>query len=113
MTLSVTVALCPFGPVASRSRACHGVSGRQISRFSLRDDKTLFLFIFCDEYLSTENPSSEQESAAKFAYSFAPKSAFGVTFRNLVSRLLRVPAFADFFIGRDLRDDIRLPDYGF
>jgi 2-polyprenyl-6-methoxyphenol hydroxylase-like FAD-dependent oxidoreductase len=55
----------------------------------------------------------KQESAAKFAYSFAPKSAFGVTFRNLVSRLLRVPAFADFFIGRDLRDDIRLPDYGF
>lgn len=55
----------------------------------------------------------KQESAAKFASSFAPKSTFGVTFRNLVSRLLRIPAFADFFICRDLRDDIRLPDYGY
>ena len=55
----------------------------------------------------------KQQSAAKFASSFAPKSAFGVTFRNLVSRLFRVPAFADFFVGRDLRDDIELPDYEF
>jgi 2-polyprenyl-6-methoxyphenol hydroxylase-like FAD-dependent oxidoreductase len=197
----------------------HGVPGRQISRFSLRDDKTLFLFIFRDEYLTTENPSSEQErksvlanvfagvgwegprilaamegvddvyfgrvsqirmdrwaegrtalvgdaaacvsllagegtglamaeayvlagelrdcggdpigafaryqarmmsflkrkqeSAAKFASSFAPKSAFGITFRNLVTSLFQIPSFADFFIGRDLRDDIELPDYGF
>jgi 2-polyprenyl-6-methoxyphenol hydroxylase-like FAD-dependent oxidoreductase len=197
----------------------HGTPGRQISRFSLRDDKTLFLFIFRDEYLTTENPSSEQEcksvltnafadvgwecprilaamenvndiyfdrvsqvrmerwtkgrtaligdaaacvsllagegtglamaeayvlagelcdcggdhiaafaryekrmmpflirkqeSAAKFASSFAPKSTFGLTFRNLVSRLLRISAFADLFIGRDLRDDIQLPDYEF
>ena len=197
----------------------HGVPGRQISRFSLRDDKTLFLFIFRDEYLTTEAPSSEQErkaalanvfadvgwegpqilaamenvndiyfdrvsqvrmdrwtkgrtaligdaaacvsllagegtglamaeayvlagelrdcggdhisafaryeermmpflkrkqeSAAKLASSFAPKSAFGITFRNLVSRLLRIPPLADFFIGRDLHDDIQLPDYEF
>ena len=55
----------------------------------------------------------KQESAAKFASSFAPKSAFGITFRNLVTRLLRIPFVADFFIGRDLRDDIKLPDYGF
>jgi 2-polyprenyl-6-methoxyphenol hydroxylase-like FAD-dependent oxidoreductase len=55
----------------------------------------------------------KQESAAKFASSFAPKSTFGLTFRNLVSRLLRISAFADFFIGRDLRDDIQLPDYEF
>jgi 2-polyprenyl-6-methoxyphenol hydroxylase-like FAD-dependent oxidoreductase len=197
----------------------HGVPGRQISRFSLRDDKTLFLFIFRDEYMSTESPSSEQErksvladafgdvgwegprilaamegvdnvyfdrvsqirmdrwakgrtaligdaaacvsllagegtglamaeayvlagelrdcggdpiaafaryqarmmpflkrkqeSAAKFASSFAPKSASGITLRNLVTRLFRIPSFADYFVGRDLRDDIELPDYGF
>jgi 2-polyprenyl-6-methoxyphenol hydroxylase-like FAD-dependent oxidoreductase len=197
----------------------NGVPGRQISRFSLRDDRTLFLFIFRDEYLTTENPSGEQErksalvnvvadvgwetpqilaamenakdiyfdrvsqirmeswtkgrtaligdaaacvslmagegtglamaeayvlagelhdrrgdysaafaryqarmmpflkrkqeSAAKFASSFAPKSAFGITFRNLVTRLFRIPSFADFFVGRDLRDDIELPDYEF
>jgi 2-polyprenyl-6-methoxyphenol hydroxylase-like FAD-dependent oxidoreductase len=55
----------------------------------------------------------KQESAAKFASSFAPKSAFGITFRNLVTRLLRIPFFADFFIGRDLRDNIEIPDYSF
>ena len=55
----------------------------------------------------------KQESAAKFASSFAPKSAFGITFRNLVTRLFRIPSFADFFVGRDLRDDIELPDYEF
>jgi len=56
---------------------------------------------------------SKQESAAKFASSFAPKSAFGITFRNFVTRLFRIPSFADFVVGRDLRDDIQLPDYAF
>jgi 2-polyprenyl-6-methoxyphenol hydroxylase-like FAD-dependent oxidoreductase len=197
----------------------HALPGRQISRLSMRDDKTLFLFIFRDEYLTTVNPSSEQErkavltkvfadvgwegprilaemenakevyfdrvsqirmdrwtkgrtaligdaaacvslmagegtglamaeayvlagellecggdhsaafaryqdrmmpflkskqeSAAKFASSFAPKSASGITFRNLVTRLFRIPYLADFFVGRELRDDIELPDYEF
>ncbi len=197
----------------------HGVPGRQISRFSMRDDKTLFLFVFRDEYLTTESHSTEQErksvltnvfadvgwestrilaamagakdiyfdrvsqirmdhwtrgrtalvgdaaacvslmagegtglamaeayvlagelrncegdhgaafaryqermmpflkrkqeSAAKFASSFAPKTAFGLTFRNFVTRLLRLPFVADFLFGRDLRDDIKMPDYGF
>ena len=197
----------------------HGVPGRQITRLSMRDDKTLFLFVFRDEYLTIESPSSEQErksvltnvfadvcweaprilaamedvsgiyfdrvsqirmdrwtkgrtaligdaaacvsllagegtglamaeayvlagelgdcggdhsaafaryqermmpflkrkqaSAVKFASSFAPKTAFGITFRNHVTRLLRIPFFADVFIGRSLRDDIELPDYGF
>ena len=56
---------------------------------------------------------SKQESAARFASSFAPKSALGLTFRNQVTRLFQIPSLAEFFIGRDLRDDIRLPDYGF
>ncbi len=196
-----------------------GVPGRQISRFAMRDDTTLFLFVFRDEYLGAENPSRTQErkaalkhvfagvggecprilaamesvsdiyfdrvsqirmkrwtkgrtaligdaaacvslvagegtglamaeayvlagelrdcggdhvaafaryqermmpflkrkqaSAVKFASSFAPKSAFGITVRNLVTRLLRIPFVAELFIGRDLRDDIKLPDYGF
>jgi 2-polyprenyl-6-methoxyphenol hydroxylase-like FAD-dependent oxidoreductase len=55
----------------------------------------------------------KQQSAAKFASSFAPKTAFGITFRNLITRMLRIPFIADFFVGRDLRDDITLPDYGF
>jgi 2-polyprenyl-6-methoxyphenol hydroxylase-like FAD-dependent oxidoreductase len=198
---------------------CYAVPGRQISRFSLRDDKTLFLFVFRDEYLTTGSPSSErerksalknafanvgwecpqilsamekidevyfdrvsqirmegwtkgrtalmgdaaacvsllggegtglamaeayvlagelhdcggdfraafaryeqrmmpflkrkQELAANSASSFAPKSALGINFRNLVTRLLRLPFIADFFIGRLMHDDIELPDYGF
>jgi 2-polyprenyl-6-methoxyphenol hydroxylase-like FAD-dependent oxidoreductase len=55
----------------------------------------------------------KQESAVQFAGSFAPKSACGITFRNLVTRLLRIPFVADYFIGRALRDDVKLPDYGF
>jgi 2-polyprenyl-6-methoxyphenol hydroxylase-like FAD-dependent oxidoreductase len=55
----------------------------------------------------------KQRSAAKFASSFAPRTAFGITFRNLVLSLLRLPFVVDFFIGRELRDEIKLPDYGF
>jgi len=32
----------------------HDLPGRQISRFSLREDKTMFLFVFRDEYLSDD-----------------------------------------------------------
>lgn len=197
----------------------HAAPGRQVSRFSMRDDKTLFLFVFRNEYLAGHEPGNDQErkavlaeayagvgwecprilaametapeiyfdrvsqirmeqwtkrrtaligdaaacvsllagegtglamaaayvlagelrycggdyvaaftryqlrmmqflqkkqaSAAKFASSFAPKSAIGIGFRNMVTRLLGIPFVADFFIGRDLRDDIELPGYGY
>jgi 2-polyprenyl-6-methoxyphenol hydroxylase-like FAD-dependent oxidoreductase len=55
----------------------------------------------------------KQESAARFASSFAPKTSVGITFRNAVTRLMGVPFIADFFVGRDLRDDIDLPQYNF
>jgi 2-polyprenyl-6-methoxyphenol hydroxylase-like FAD-dependent oxidoreductase len=55
----------------------------------------------------------KQESAARFASSFAPKTAFGLALRNLVTRLLRIPPVADLLFARDLRDDITLPDYGY
>jgi 2-polyprenyl-6-methoxyphenol hydroxylase-like FAD-dependent oxidoreductase len=196
----------------------HGTPGRQVSRFSMRDNRTLFLFVFGDGYLTRGEPSNDperkaalrsvfadvgwecprileamedvsdlyfdrvsqirmdrwtkgrtallgdaaacvsllagegtglamaeayvlagelnrcagdyiaaftryqalmmpflrrkQQSAAKFASGFAPRTAFGIRFRNLVSRLLRIRFVADFLIGRDLRDDIMLPDYG-
>lgn len=187
--------------------------GRQISRFSMRDDRTLFLFIFRDEFLTDhEDPKAvlrgvfagagwewphieaeieratdiyfdrvsqirmdrwtsgrvalvgdaaacvslmagegtglaiaeayvlagelsscqgdfttafaryeqrlmpflrqKQRSAEKFASSFAPKTSFGIAFRDLVTRLFRVPLVANFVIGRDLRDTIVLPHYG-
>jgi 2-polyprenyl-6-methoxyphenol hydroxylase-like FAD-dependent oxidoreductase len=54
----------------------------------------------------------KQESAARFASSFAPATSLGIAFRNIVTDLMRWPWIADFFVGRDLRDDIELPDYG-
>ena len=197
----------------------HGVAGRQVARFTMRGDRTLFLFVFHDEYLEGAHPSTDperkaalarafagvgwecpqilaaiegadeiyfdgvtqvrmprwtterialvgdagacvsllagegtglamaeayvlagelhacgndhvaafaryqerlmpflakkQESAAKFASAFAPRIDFGIAFRNLVTKLFRVPALAEYFVGRDLRDDVKLPEYGF
>jgi 2-polyprenyl-6-methoxyphenol hydroxylase-like FAD-dependent oxidoreductase len=54
----------------------------------------------------------KQESAARFASSFAPATSLGIAFRNLVTDLMRWPLIADFFVGRNLRDEIQLPDYG-
>jgi hypothetical protein len=53
----------------------------------------------------------KQLSAAKFAATFAPKTAVGVAFRNAMANLVRIPAVAEFFIGRDLRDSLVLPNY--
>ena len=55
----------------------------------------------------------KQESAARLASSFVPKTAFGISFRNGVTRCLRIPMVADLFIGRDLRDDFNSADCGF
>lgn len=194
--------------------ASHGQPGRQISRFSMRDDQTLFLFIFRDELMAgPEEPKSvlrrvfagtgwewpqieaaieragdiyfdsvsqirmnrwtkgriallgdaaacvslmagegtglaiaeayvlagelhacggdfatafaryeqrlmpflkqKQRSASRFASAFAPRTSFGIAFRDLVTRLLRVPLVSHLAIGRDLRDDITLPHYDF
>jgi hypothetical protein len=47
-----------------------------------------------------------------FASSFVPRTNLGIGFRDAVTRLLRIPVVADYFIGRDLRDDLRLPASG-
>jgi 2-polyprenyl-6-methoxyphenol hydroxylase-like FAD-dependent oxidoreductase len=198
----------------------YGVPGRQIFRFSMREDKTLFLFVFRDEFLPGESPTNDEErksvlthvfadvgwecpqilaamagvrdiyfdrvsqirldrwtkgrtallgdaaacvsllagqgsilamaeayvlagelhncggdyaaaftryeqrlmpwlkrkqkSAAKFASGFAPRTALGIAFRTLVTRLMvRLPFVVEFFIGREMRDQVQLPDYGF
>jgi 2-polyprenyl-6-methoxyphenol hydroxylase-like FAD-dependent oxidoreductase len=54
----------------------------------------------------------KQASAAKFASSFAPKTAIGITLRNWASQLLRVSFLAERLIARQLHDNITLPDYG-
>ncbi|HEY5218345.1 MAG TPA: FAD-binding domain [Gemmatimonadaceae bacterium] len=55
----------------------------------------------------------KQVSASKFASSYAPRTALGITVRNLVTRMMSLPVMAEYFIGRSLRDDVVLPDYRF
>jgi 2-polyprenyl-6-methoxyphenol hydroxylase-like FAD-dependent oxidoreductase len=197
----------------------HGIPGRQVSRFTMRGDRTMFLFIFRNEYLTSGTPTTDEErkavlknvfagvgwecqrilaametvteiyfdrvsqirldrwssgrtalvgdaaacvsllagegtglamaeayvlagelggcgadyaaafaryearmmpflrkkqaSAAKFASSFAPRTAFGIRARNVITRLLGSSRVADFFVSRELRDELELPDYSF
>jgi 2-polyprenyl-6-methoxyphenol hydroxylase-like FAD-dependent oxidoreductase len=55
----------------------------------------------------------KQKSARKFASSFAPRSAFGIWFRNQVTHLMGLPFVANAAVGSGLRDDFELPEYGF
>jgi 2-polyprenyl-6-methoxyphenol hydroxylase-like FAD-dependent oxidoreductase len=55
--------------------------------------------------------AKKQRSAANFASAFAPKTSFGLAFRNAATRLFRWRTVADYLVGRDLRDDIVLPEY--
>ncbi len=55
--------------------------------------------------------ASKQKAAERFASSFAPKTALGVVFRDNVTRLMTIPAIADFLMGQAVKDDIALPDY--
>jgi 2-polyprenyl-6-methoxyphenol hydroxylase-like FAD-dependent oxidoreductase len=49
----------------------YGVPGRQIYRFSMREDKTLFLFVFRDEYLPAESSANDQERKSVLTNVFA------------------------------------------
>jgi 2-polyprenyl-6-methoxyphenol hydroxylase-like FAD-dependent oxidoreductase len=84
--------------LAGELRRCGGDYGAAFARYEQR----LMPFL-----------KRKQQSAANFASSLAPKTAFGITFRNLVLRLMRQSFVVDFFIGRELRDQVQLPDYGF
>lgn len=53
----------------------------------------------------------KQESAKRFASAFAPRSTLGLGLRNLMITLLQIPPLAQLLIGRNLHDDIDLPDY--
>jgi 2-polyprenyl-6-methoxyphenol hydroxylase-like FAD-dependent oxidoreductase len=55
---------------------------------------------------------AKQKSARNLAASFAPKTALGLWARNQAARLMGIPMVADLLIGRDMRDDFALPDYG-
>jgi 2-polyprenyl-6-methoxyphenol hydroxylase-like FAD-dependent oxidoreductase len=53
----------------------------------------------------------KQKGALHFAGTFAPKSKFSMLLRNQVMKLLKIPWVADLAAGRDLADELALPDY--
>ncbi len=53
----------------------------------------------------------KQKAALRFAGAFAPKSKFGLFLRNRIFNLMAIPWIADFAVGRDLADNIELPNY--
>ena len=55
--------------------------------------------------------SKKQQAAERFAGVFAPKTQWGLSFRNLVIRAFAIPGLARFTIGRDIMDALRLPEY--
>ena len=55
--------------------------------------------------------SAKQKAALRFAGAFAPKSKFGLFLRNRIFNLMAIPWIADFAVGRDLADNIELPNY--
>jgi len=52
-------------------------------------------------------------SGGDFRSAFAQRTGLGLSVRDAVTGLPRIPLIAKRLIGRDLRDDIQLPDYGF
>jgi 2-polyprenyl-6-methoxyphenol hydroxylase-like FAD-dependent oxidoreductase len=56
--------------------------------------------------------AGKQKMALSFRRFFAPASAFGVTMREWAIQVASIPPVTKLFVGRALRDDLVLPDYG-
>jgi 2-polyprenyl-6-methoxyphenol hydroxylase-like FAD-dependent oxidoreductase len=54
---------------------------------------------------------TKQQGAGRFAAAFAPKTKWGLCFRNQVIRAFAIPGLAKLAVGRDIIDTLRLPDY--
>ena len=55
--------------------------------------------------------AAKQNSAARFASTFAPRTRLGLVFRNAITKAFRIPRLARLTLGRDLTDRLTLPDY--
>jgi 2-polyprenyl-6-methoxyphenol hydroxylase-like FAD-dependent oxidoreductase len=55
--------------------------------------------------------TAKQQGAARFAAVFAPKTQWGLGFRNRVIRAFAIPGLARLAVGRDVVDTVRLPRY--
>ena len=66
-----------------------------------------------DAYETRLRPFVEgkQASATKFLAFFATRTPMGIWFRDLATRTLNIPVLANWFLARNVRDDIELPDY--
>jgi len=53
----------------------------------------------------------KQKAALRFAGTFAPKSKFSMFLRNWIMNLMKIPFVADIAAGRDLADNLTLPEY--
>jgi len=54
---------------------------------------------------------SKQQGAERFAAAFAPKTAWGMWFRNRVIGAFAIPGLARFAVGRNIIDTVRIPEY--
>jgi len=54
---------------------------------------------------------AKQRGAERFAAAFAPKTRWGLYFRNQVIRTLALPGIARFVLGKDIIDSLQLPEY--
>ena len=53
----------------------------------------------------------KQKGAERFATAFAPKTRFGLWFRNQVLNIASLPGLAKIMVGRDIVETMKLPDY--
>jgi 2-polyprenyl-6-methoxyphenol hydroxylase-like FAD-dependent oxidoreductase len=56
--------------------------------------------------------AAKQSAAERFAGAFAPKTQFGLSFRNLVIKAFAFPGLARLAVGSDIADSLELPAYG-
>lgn len=54
---------------------------------------------------------SKQRGAERFAAVFAPKTGWGLQFRNQVIKAFAIPGLARLAVGRDVIDRLQLPEY--
>jgi 2-polyprenyl-6-methoxyphenol hydroxylase-like FAD-dependent oxidoreductase len=55
--------------------------------------------------------AKKQRGAGRFAAALAPRTPFGLWFRNLVIKSFAIPGLATFAVGRDMIDALSLPEY--
>jgi 2-polyprenyl-6-methoxyphenol hydroxylase-like FAD-dependent oxidoreductase len=53
----------------------------------------------------------KQKGAERFATAFAPRTRFGLWFRNQVLNIAALPGLARLMVGRDIVETMQLPDY--